>query len=296
MKQRLIYLDNLKGFAILLVVLGHCIQAHDISNSYQFLFRFIYSFHMPLFMMVSGYFGYKASVVFLKDLKKKASRLLVPYFVWGGINILLHKSSLLHMVINPDGFLWFLWDLFFISLIVNGIMGLVKDNNKSIYVVGLLAVVMLLFGKFLPNNDYNIKSICWMFQFYVAGMLYNRFLSNRSFNKWFGPVLVALLIIMVWWRYKYIPQESLLSNGIMLIIAYVGCFAFFFSFKAYADSHPFLIRQATLGIYAVHYDCMRISGYVVNNIWLLFIVSVLLSYLFVYVIRKTKYLGFLIGE
>lgn len=298
MKQRLVYFDNLKGFAILLVVLGHCIQTHDISNSYQFLFRFIYSFHMPLFMMVSGYFGYKASGVFLKDFKKKVSRLLVPYLVWGGGKLLFHKCSPFLLVVDPDRFLWFLWDLFFISIFVNCIMAIVKDSNRAFLTVCLMAVVMILLGKFLPNNDYNIKSICWMFHFYVAGILYNRFLSNSSFNKWLGPLFVILLIIMVWLRYKYIPQESLLSNGIMLIIAYIGCFAFFLSFKAYADSHPFLsiLGQATLGIYAVHYDCMRILGYVVNNIWFLFVVSVLLSYLFVYVIRKTKYMGFLIGE
>ncbi len=171
-------------------------------------------------------------------------------------------------------------------------------GNKAFLIVGLLAVAMLLFGKFLPNNDYNIKSICWMFQFYVAGMLYNRYLSTRSYDKMLGPVLVVLLIIMVWLRYNYFPQDTLLSSIFMLIIAYMGCFAFFLSFKAYADTQPFLstLGQATLGIYAVHFDCIRISDYVVNNVLLLFIVSILLSYLFVFVIRKTKYLVFLIGE
>lgn len=47
-------LDIVKGFAIVLVVLGHAIQYtyRDFDN--LFVFRLIYSFHMPLFMFVSG--------------------------------------------------------------------------------------------------------------------------------------------------------------------------------------------------------------------------------------------------
>lgn len=50
MKQRLHYVDNLKGFLILLVVLGHCIQNTKIDFDHNIVFRYIYSFHMPLFM------------------------------------------------------------------------------------------------------------------------------------------------------------------------------------------------------------------------------------------------------
>ena len=54
--------DGLKGFAILLVVLGHCVQYglgevnFNNENYFEYpIFKFIYSFHMPLFMLVSGY-------------------------------------------------------------------------------------------------------------------------------------------------------------------------------------------------------------------------------------------------
>ncbi len=52
-------LDCVKGLAIFLVVWGHCIQFlfSDVSQSYfqNPVFKFIYTFHMPLFMAVSGY-------------------------------------------------------------------------------------------------------------------------------------------------------------------------------------------------------------------------------------------------
>ena len=50
---RISYIDQLKGIAILLVVLGHVIGYNNCEDS--FLWRFIYSFHMPLFMFISGY-------------------------------------------------------------------------------------------------------------------------------------------------------------------------------------------------------------------------------------------------
>jgi len=56
--KRLIWADSLKGILIVLVVLGHSIQASmmklggDFLNDY--LWNLIYSFHMPAFIAISG--------------------------------------------------------------------------------------------------------------------------------------------------------------------------------------------------------------------------------------------------
>lgn len=47
--QRLPYLDSIKGILIILVVVGHAIQYCLSTYEMNFTFRFIYSFHMPLF-------------------------------------------------------------------------------------------------------------------------------------------------------------------------------------------------------------------------------------------------------
>lgn len=60
------YIDFVKSVAIILVVIGHCIQCGSGSLYFEeqlyfdnILFRVIYSFHMPLFMLLSGFlFGY----------------------------------------------------------------------------------------------------------------------------------------------------------------------------------------------------------------------------------------------
>ena len=60
-QKRNIWLDNVKGFLIVCVVAGHFLESGiDYHSSMcKSLFLFIYSFHMPLFVFVSGYFSKK---------------------------------------------------------------------------------------------------------------------------------------------------------------------------------------------------------------------------------------------
>lgn len=64
-KQRLIWLDALKGVLILLVVLGHAIQytlpGDSCENNYWW--NLIYSFHMPAFMAASGFVNFRPNVI-----------------------------------------------------------------------------------------------------------------------------------------------------------------------------------------------------------------------------------------
>ena len=72
--QRNTAIDILKG----VVIIGHLDLCVDLSEciSYKVLHRIIYSFHMPLFFIVAGYF-YRGRVgTIWKDVK----RLIVPYW------------------------------------------------------------------------------------------------------------------------------------------------------------------------------------------------------------------------
>lgn len=117
-KQRLVWLDNLKGVLILLVVLGHCIQ--HTSNEYEInlLFRYIYSFHMPLFIFVSGYACFSAELKWAMILKR-FTQLIIPFLVWSGIVAIyaLDYNVFINDILHPERGLWFLWALFFITVI-----------------------------------------------------------------------------------------------------------------------------------------------------------------------------------
>lgn len=71
----------LQCFGILLVVLGHS------GENIPYLTKWIYSFHMPLFIFISGYlldYTSKNGIIkinYVNFIKKKIIRLLVPYLV-----------------------------------------------------------------------------------------------------------------------------------------------------------------------------------------------------------------------
>lgn len=60
-KERILWIDYVKVFACILVVLGHLIQSlqksniDNFENITSFINWFIYLFHMPLFFVASGY-------------------------------------------------------------------------------------------------------------------------------------------------------------------------------------------------------------------------------------------------
>lgn len=80
MKERIGYIDAAKAVAITLVILGHC----DCS-CVPYLSRFIWSFHMPLFFLISGMFIRPRPVG--EALRKYGRAYLVPYFLVSLIGI-----------------------------------------------------------------------------------------------------------------------------------------------------------------------------------------------------------------
>ena len=112
-KKRNSYLDFVRGIAIYCVLWGHCIQYGMVNGGNFFenpIFKFIYSFHMPMFMLISGYLFYDSAKT------KNISKLLVtrlwslgiPLFVWGCVpkilKWILTINKLEHSSLKEKGF------------------------------------------------------------------------------------------------------------------------------------------------------------------------------------------------
>lgn len=69
--HRINWVDQVKGITIFLVVYGH---------NFPFNEKYIYSFHMPLFIMIAGFFHPKTAN--LNSIKKRVTSILIPYFIW----------------------------------------------------------------------------------------------------------------------------------------------------------------------------------------------------------------------
>lgn len=130
-------INILRGIAFVLVLLGHSFpdSAYGYINMYtEFAREYIYSFHMPLFFIISGFCMaplLSQKQISIKDeLIKRAKRLLIPYLFYSYIAIIpkLIFSSYMYIKFEPrliwttllgkstSGTLWYIWNLFVINM------------------------------------------------------------------------------------------------------------------------------------------------------------------------------------
>ncbi|MES3695799.1 acyltransferase family protein [Mammaliicoccus sciuri] len=80
-KERDHYFDNARFFLIVLVVFGHLTRSYvNDSHIFKALYMFIYSFHMPAFVLISGFFA--KGVGKPGYIKKITIKLLLPYLIF----------------------------------------------------------------------------------------------------------------------------------------------------------------------------------------------------------------------
>src|SRR5947209_7795416 len=111
-KQRDILLDNLKFVLISFVVIGHFIQPYSTQSvALKTVFYCIYSFHIPAFVFISGYFSKSINSL---NPGKNVSALLIPYILFSMIWCLkesLHTKHLSFDIFTPPFHLWYLLSL-----------------------------------------------------------------------------------------------------------------------------------------------------------------------------------------
>jgi fucose 4-O-acetylase-like acetyltransferase len=124
MKQRDYYFDNAKFILIFFVVFGHLLRSFIEDNEMIYnLYKVIYTFHMPAFILVSGFFarGFNKKGYVLKIARK----LILPYFIFQLIYsvfyyFLYNKSTFTMDPLNPHWSLWFLISLFCWNIMLIG--------------------------------------------------------------------------------------------------------------------------------------------------------------------------------
>ncbi len=227
--KRIEYIDIAKGIGILLVVLAHA----DISLVSPYLHRIIYSFHMPLFFFLSGYF-FNPTTPFWTLLKKRFNSVLKPYL----FTILLIYTGYISFTNMrfPTAFgriiksmyatghyidwvqLWFLPSLFITSLFAYLFyrLVLIRINNhyvRWLILLTLQAIAIYFLDVFYPfsivvfGKEYELYGLPYSLDlvfmsgfFYILGNEIREVFSERTFSKkWVllgaggGLILLTLL-------------------------------------------------------------------------------------------------------
>jgi fucose 4-O-acetylase-like acetyltransferase len=135
MQNRQMNPDWLKGVAITLMVYGHISHVGSFSDFQNEIVGWIYTFHMPLFLIISGFF-ININLGVSTAGKKVVRRLVVPYVVFISLYLFgliiiqyagvatanLPPTSALDFIrivlINPRGGYWFLHTIIVLQLII----------------------------------------------------------------------------------------------------------------------------------------------------------------------------------
>jgi fucose 4-O-acetylase-like acetyltransferase len=194
--------DNIKFLLIMLVVMGHFIdECTDVSDVYRSIFVFIYSFHMPLFFVVSGYFHRD------KNIKNK----VIFYIMMGFTAKMIVAAGKLFIkgetpkveLFSDKGFPWFMFVMAFYVLISYALRDV---NRKGLLVFAVLLACLAGYDSGVGDFLY-VSRIIVFYPFYLVGMLLNdrRFMEKLTElkipeNRFRMRCLVAVSVasIVIW--------------------------------------------------------------------------------------------------
>jgi len=204
-KPRLLWVDVVRGLAILSVIVGH--NASPLSS-------FIFAWHMPLFFFLSGFFitsdGGQA-----RNAIVRFTRLIVPYTIFALIGLLVTDIKYLTLGRSvPDVFegiigiffwmdyahlkhygfvLWFLPALFWGQQIVSWLLRLKKQYVVFLFIAGIFAVVST-FRVVLPFGlTGGLLSVIWV---YLGFIFYSKYRHYIFKNYWLLIFAVMGLFIL----------------------------------------------------------------------------------------------------
>lgn len=256
--QRNVSIDFLKCFAIFAVVLGHVLERID--GPENMLRVFIYSFHMPLFFMASGFLGGgkcdSRSVLKKKAIKKL--RLLIPFFVVGAIYTYYSGTDLITNFLfatGKNGY-WFLLALFLIFVIYYLVYA-ISFKLKSwlfvcvIYLVPYAVTVLL---KQYSETDYGkLLGVDMLsnYLYFIVGVLLRRYEKLMALiDKDFIQFVLFIVYVII-----FVSDIHLLSPimKVSFILFAFGIVRKFDSNLRHWQKQLAYIGTRTLDIYVFHY-------------------------------------------
>lgn len=232
--HRLDWVDQVKGLTIFLVVYGH---------NFPFCEKYIYSFHMPLFIMVAGFFHPKVSDS-LHTVKRFRS-LVIPYLIWSlflfaiwffitrnvGDSAALNLSPLKNLigVFYSQGDraymdwgipLWFLPALFVCFYMMHLVLKISNPVFRYITLTFLIASGLIYPHATNINLPWSINIAMVALFFYAFGLYFFKSMAQWSFKVCVFVMIAAALAnyFLYDWNIKIDMYRAIYGNEALFIL------------------------------------------------------------------------------
>ncbi len=282
MGKRLSYIDSIKGFTMLLVILGHIADGYIGGGLYStwnqavflaWLYEILYSFHMPLFIMISGFlFGmtYNSRNDRRQHLKRQIGNLTILYFVYS-IVLILVKSVLESHVNQPLNLMdilllwgrtvkpyWYLYVLilFYLTFSIPAV------KKAPVRLLLPVTAVLCAVSGWVPVHWFELHHYLYLLFFFYLGILfYQKQLplldQPRIIFPLFGvSILLQILLRKYPTHYNEIPiAAGLIAFGYILLLWYL-----FRKIRFLSGSRLFAyLGSRSLELYVLH--CYFTAGF-----------------------------------
>jgi fucose 4-O-acetylase-like acetyltransferase len=293
------YFDNAKFILIFLVVFGHVISPYKDQDKILFtLYSVIFLFHMPAFILISGYFakGYKKKGY----LRRTFQKILIPYFIFQIIYSIFYylagkEKTLEFDLFQPHWSLWFLLSLFFWNLLLYVFARL---KWVGLFISVLLGIAIGYFhdvGSFM-----SISRTFVFFPYFLLGFLLNGDHLKRIIGAKHAVPAGVMILFMTFLIFGLsFPQNAVpwllgdtsyanmggmqVSDGLLRALQYVLTLVVVFSFLPLIPSNQYRITkigERTLYVYLFH-------GFIIKSIQSILPSSFSENYLFLLVFSFT---------
>lgn len=261
-KDRVNYIDYVKGFGILLLLLSHSMNAGS-----NYIGEWITSFNMPIFFIICGFLLYfrfgnnLSNVNILNVFKRRIRQLLIPYFVFCFLLMFMHV-----------------------------ILHLLAGGNESTLLKEYLFRIFSLQG---------IDSLWFIPCYFMAELLTLIILKYSKYDFVCFSLCVAIGILAFMFNIQEMPWYILMLLKIVLGIFFIICGYYMFGYQIIQLTNIlFAIILLLIGVALAHINGVIEFGTRLQNPILFFMNALVSSYsciVIFYYFREQKcmkYLGF----
>ena len=262
------WVDDVKVIACILVVLGHFFQSMTKANIlpendlYKWFNTTIYYFHVPLFLICSGYLYQKYSKVnsvgsWSKNVSKKALALGVPYATFTTATWVLKKvfSSSVNdrigdlddtLFFHPTAPYWYLYALFFIFL-VTPTFSSVKAATGGL-IIAVVARIVISHGGY---SIYAVSTVLTSEIWFVFGMSIRAYDIQLNGKKKIGEICGVLFLVLSVVVYVVDIHKSEISFSLGLL-ACISILLIVADFEAGLGKWTNFLAEYTMPIFLMH--------------------------------------------